>query len=93
VIPLSYAPLVLHLTYLPRAFVSTLTLLVSSSDSNIRIYQPVLNNNGLFEEVTDQGVREKVRQGEERRPEQSDSSVPPNAITDNFSLLAIPAPP
>ncbi|GMI11380.1 hypothetical protein TrRE_jg7967 [Triparma retinervis] len=60
IIALPYAPLALHLTYLPLAFVTTLTLLVSSSDSTIKIYQPVLNNDGLFEEITDEGIREKL---------------------------------
>ena len=51
-IELNYAPLVLHLTYLPRSYVKTLTLLVSSNDdSSIRIYQPLENNLGEVREV------------------------------------------
>ena len=61
VIQLNYSPLVLHLTYLPRSSVMTLSLLVSSNDdSSIRLYQPLGSNNGPFEEVTDMDVKEKM---------------------------------
>ncbi|GMH50303.1 hypothetical protein TL16_g00739 [Triparma laevis f. inornata] len=60
-IDLNYAPLVLHLTYLPRNYVKTLTLLVSSNDSSsIRIYQPLNNNLGEFTEITDSHEKNKI---------------------------------
>ena len=58
---LNYAPLCLHLTYLPRALIPTLTLLVSSHDSTIHFYQPTSAGSSSFAEVVDGGLREKVR--------------------------------
>ncbi|GMI39274.1 hypothetical protein TeGR_g14703, partial [Tetraparma gracilis] len=51
-LPIDFAPLVLHLTFLPRAGEPELTLLVSSSDLKLVVYQRS-RETGLFEEVKD----------------------------------------